>query len=303
MQVTEFPTLADHVRMLPAEGAGRHRQLNRIIDLHAAAEAAAALQTAAARSVHDAGVVRSVLTSAAAVLGGEVDDAAVHDRLREAVVSPEFLSLLPSWITELREIASLRPDTGACTLASALELWQWTTNHLRSGAVTGGESLAPAFDELAETLCPLLAARSLALEIASRPEADRLRTDLCHVHSAHAAAIAGARCAELVFGYRRHLVWDAEGCATCFAGEELDDLEAIIPGIASGARMAADVVESDGSHPAKAGPCAHFAGVEAFTRLRQKLDGCLTGARLARDGAAAAITSSIAVTTQSAGRA
>jgi hypothetical protein len=33
-----------------------------------------------------------------------------------------------------------------------------------------------------------------------------------------------------------------------------------------------------------------FAGLETFTRLRSKLDGCLTGSRLAKDRAAEALT-------------
>jgi hypothetical protein len=33
-----------------------------------------------------------------------------------------------------------------------------------------------------------------------------------------------------------------------------------------------------------------FTGLESFVRLRSKLDGCLTGARLAKDRAADALT-------------
>jgi hypothetical protein len=311
MQAIQFPSLAEHVRTLPAEGAGRDRQLHRLIDLHASAEAAAALQAAAARKREDAGVLARALTSAGAILGGtaadrglSTEDAPARDRLRDAVASPEFLSLLPDWIRELREVASTRPDTGACTLATALELWLWTMKHFRAGEGTRAESASQAIDELAEALCPLLAARYLALEVTAKaspgtPAEVELRADLCHVHAARASALAGAACAELVFGYRRHLVWDAEGCATCFAGDDLDDLEALMPGIASGARMSADVVEADGSHAAKRGPCARFDGVDTFMRLRNRLDGCLTGARIAKDRAAAAIARSTAATTPS----
>ncbi len=130
--------------------------------------------------------------------------------------------------------------------------------------------------------------------------------DLWHVYAAHAAAQVGATCAELVFGYRRHLVWDAEGCATCYDADELDGHEAMVPGFASGARMSADVIEADGSHSAKAGPCASFNGLDRFTQLRHRMDGCLTGARIARDRAAAAIArfaADTAVSTTSEGRA
>jgi hypothetical protein len=115
------------------------------------------------------------------------------------------------------------------------------------------------------------------------------RFDLCHVYAAHASVSAGATCAGLVFGYRCHLTWDAEGCATCYSSDDLDDLEAVIPGIASGARATIDIIEADGSHPAKRGPCARFDGVEPFVRLRERQDGCLSGARIAKERAAAAI--------------
>jgi hypothetical protein len=336
MQTIQLPSLADHVRSLPAEGAGRDRQLQRFVDLYASNEAAAALRAAVART--DEGVLAIVLKSADAVLasalanrGLSADDAVGRETLREAVVSPEFLSLLPDWIRELRQVASSRPDTGACTVASALELWLWTMNHFCTGEGARGESASQAVDELAGALCPLLAARCLALDLTTRtverssldgrgsfaalhpsgvppaqddtgasprPAADaELRSDLCHVHAARSSALAGAACAELVFGYRRHLVWDAEGCATCYGGDELDDLEALMPGIASGARMTTDVVEADGSHAAKSGPCARFEAVDPFMRLRNKLDGCLTGARIAKDRAASAIARSMAATT------
>jgi hypothetical protein len=50
------------------------------------------------------------------------------------------------------------------------------------------------------------------------------------------------------------------------------------------------VIESDGSHAHKAGPCVKIAGIEPFTRLRSRMDGCLAGSRLAKDRAARALT-------------
>jgi hypothetical protein len=279
------------------------RQLYRLIDLQAATEAAAALHAAAARTSQETGVIADILRSAeavqdgsAAVRGLQTGDPATIGRLRDAAASPEFLSLLPRWIGELRESASARPETGACTVASALELWLWTMNHFRAES---GRTLSAslAVEELAEALCPLLSARYLALEVTSTTSAEaELRIDLCHVYAARASAMAGAFCAELVFGYRRHLAWDAEGCATCYASDELDDLEAMMPGFASGAGVTLDVIDSNGSHPSKAGPCARFDGLAPFMRLRTRLDGCLTGARLARDHAAALIATSFKTT-------
>lgn len=50
------------------------------------------------------------------------------------------------------------------------------------------------------------------------------------------------------------------------------------------------MIEADGSHPAKAGPCAKAPGLLTYQRLRSKMDACLTGARLAKDRAAEALT-------------
>jgi hypothetical protein len=49
-------------------------------------------------------------------------------------------------------------------------------------------------------------------------------------------------------------------------------------------------VAADGSHPVKAGPCAQATGLETFSRLRTKLDRCLTGSRVSKDRAAEALT-------------
>jgi hypothetical protein len=283
MQATAFPSLAEEVRKLPSEGARRDRQVHRIIDTYAAAEAVAALHGAAERARIAGGFVATVLTSAEAILedGASLGDA--RDVLRAAVTSSEFQALLPVWMRELREGAAACPDTGACTVATALRVWSWSMQHLRA--------TPQAIDELIDTLCPLLAARSLALESqGSAPVTEAsLRRDLSHVYAARVSALAGATCAELVFGYRRHLVWDAEGCEACYAADELDDLEAMIPGMASGARTTPDVIEADGSHAAKEGPCVRFDGVDTFMKMRNRLDGCLTGARIAKDRAAAAI--------------
>jgi hypothetical protein len=211
-----------------------------------------------------------------------------HEQLRGAIASDAFLVLIPGWIADLREIAVTRPGTGACTVASALQLWLWTMNHFRQRVNYRETAIA----ELADSFAPLLAARCRILEIANGdggPANLQFATDLCHAHAARVVGAVGSICAELVLGYRRHLSWDAEGCGACYGAEALDELEGLIPGIASAARAHSDVIEANGSHAAKAGPCARFDGLETFTRLRARLDGCLTGARLAKDRAAAAL--------------
>ena len=81
-------------------------------------------------------------------------------------------------------------------------------------------------------------------------------TDLCHVQAARAAGEVGRICAELVFGYNRHPgVGYGRPARPATTADDLDALESLIPGIASVARGYTDVVEADGSHPPKAGPC------------------------------------------------
>lgn len=304
MGATTLSHLADHVRTLPAMGPARDRRIHQLIDDCAAAEAAAALKTAAQRANGDVGVLAQALRSAVALWDANLEPRTLADygeergRLHQAATSNEFVALIPLWIRELRKLAVTHPDTGACTLASTLELWWWTMDYFRFGEGARGEAGARAVHELADMAGPLLAARCLVLELAPQPAHGTpaevaWRTDLSHVHAAHTAARVGSGCAELVFGYRRHPRWDAEGCATCYSGDELDELDAVIPGIACGARATGDVIEADGSHASKAGPCAGFTGVDTFVRLRTRLDGCLTGARFARDRAASVLARSV----------
>lgn len=248
-------------------------EVQRVVDpdLQASMKATVALHAAAA---HGSGLAASVLSAADWLFAG-TNDAKVREELTAKIATPELIALTRTWIKELRTTASNVSGTGACTVATALHLWSWTAKHLPERAA-----------ELADILVPLLAARCFALDAANSNS--ELQKDLSHAYAAHAAAQAGAACAELVYGYRRHLTWDAEGCATCFNADDLDGLEAYMPGIGCGARTS-DVIEADGSHPIKEGPCAKFDGIEPFVRLRTRLDACLSGARIARDRAIAAL--------------
>jgi hypothetical protein len=295
----------DVLGSLPGDRLERLRALQRLAEDLAERESASALRTAGGR--HD-GPASEVLSIAAAVWDGECSlstrpaSVALARQLAQAILSPGFQATLSDWIVELRGIAETHPGSGACTIATAMQLWQWTLSHVQ--ASLDGEPRETATWELGSALCGLLAARSLVLEVVDErhaptrsnrsPEAATLFMDLSHVQAARAAGVAATRCAEVVFGYRQHQAWDAEGCAACYRADDLDALEGLVPGIASAARAYDEVIEADGSHEAKAGPCVRFAGVETFLRLRAKLDGCLTGARLARDRAAALLPAVVA---------
>jgi alkylation response protein AidB-like acyl-CoA dehydrogenase len=215
-----------------------------------------------------------------------------------------FLAQFRQWITEMRHIAADRPGTGACTLGTAMELWLFSLNHLQKANDGDGKSLYKGVRQgvtfpLADALCWILAARQLILDVIELetkgaenaslaeglPGFVAFYRDLCHVQSARAAGEVGRICAELVHGYTYHPKWDGENCG-CYSSEELDALECAAPGMAS-------VCEStgcNGERPRKAGPCVQFDGLETFQRMRMKLDGCLTGSRLAKDRAAQALT-------------
>jgi hypothetical protein len=295
MDTSIATTLADILRRLPEHGPQRELGLQRLIDVYAADEAISALRTAATGAYDTSGMMADVLAAASALWDGRgfaahghAADGVAREQLRRIVPSEAFLKLLPGWIAELRQVAAAHPGTGACTIATAMELWSWTIRHFQQA----GNRHEAAIAELAEVFCWLLAARCQAVAAAQHHAASgtlEFLADVCHVQTARSASVVGSTCAELVFGYRRHLSWDSEGCGSCYGADDLDELEGLMPGIASSARACSDVVESDGSHPAKAGPCAKFDGVEKFSRLRTRLDGCLTGARLARERAATAL--------------
>lgn len=156
---------------------------------------------------------------------------------------------------------------------------------------------------MADALCWLLASRFQILDLIELEQKGRenpalaeclpgtlqFLTDLCHVLAARAAGEVTRICSDLVFGYNRHPSWDAPG-QRAYEAETLEALEGVMPGMEACARAMGDVIEPDGSHAEKAGPCVRFAGMETFTSMRTKICGCGTGAALARDRAAASLS-------------
>ncbi len=201
---------------------------------------------------------------------------------------------VPQWIDEMRRIASRQPATGACAIATAMELWAWTFDRLRASQRGGVGDPGRAGDEpgeapdassvpVADALGLLLSARAFVLEVAEADDA--LLVDMCHAHVVRTCGEVGRTCAELVFGSLRHPAWEADS-NICYHAADLEMLEQYVPGLASCARAYSDVIEADGSHPDKAGPCVRFEGFEEFLRLRTRLDGCLAGGFIARQRAA-----------------
>ncbi|MDE3186645.1 MAG: acyl-CoA/acyl-ACP dehydrogenase [Acidobacteriota bacterium] len=232
----------------------------------------------------------------------EGPEAVQRRQLSVTMTSEVFLAQFRVWTAEMRRIASTRLGTGACTLASAMQMWHWTLNHLQKATDADGNKLYHGQRQgvtfpLADALCWLLASRSQildVLELETQGGNDpvvaeglagtvQFLSDLCHTQAAQAAGEVQRICAELVFGYNRHPAWDEAGHPGCFLASELEEYEETMPGISA---FAVDVLGADGRHPQKAGPCADCGGNSDFLRLQNKLATCLTGSRLAKDRAA-----------------
>ena len=196
----------------------------------------------------------------------------------------------------MRRIAVKRPGTGACTLASAMELWAWTFRHLQEARDAEGK---PVFRDkrqgatfaMADALCWLLAAHCQILDVleleprggglartgrsrerfSGPPRDDWLGT--C-VSSPISVTCRRPRPPERSGGSARNSSSATRDTrvgtrnAPAVFGGRMDAFEGVIPGISVGARITGDVVEDDGSHVDKAGPCVRFAGLYEFMRRR-----------------------------------
>ena len=232
----------------------------------------------------------------------EGPEAVQRRQLTIVMASEIFEAQFRSWTKEMRHIASEHPGTGACTLASAMNLWLWTLGYLQKTTDPAGNKLYHGQRQgvtfpLSDALCWLMASRAQVLDLlelkakgGNDPVAAeglegtlQFLSDLCHTQAAAAAGEVSRICGELVFGYNCHPSWNEEEHRNCFLAGELDEFEETMPGISA---MAVDVLAADGSHPQKAGPCAGCAGSSEFLRLQNQLTTCLSGSRLAKDRAA-----------------
>ena len=236
----------------------------------------------------------------------EGPEAVQRRQLTVTMTSEVFLAQFRAWTTEMRRIASSRPGTGACTLASAMQMWLWTLNHLQKATDPTGDKLYHGQRQgvtfaLSDALCWLVASRYQildVLELEARGPGDpvaaeglegtvQFLSDLCHTQAAQAAGEVSRICAELVFGYNCHPSWDEKEPRSCFLASELEELEGTMPGISA---MAVDVLAADGTHPQKAGPAPVAPASSDFLRMQNRLTACLTGSRLAKDRAAETVS-------------
>ena len=149
----------------------------------------------------------------------EGPEAVQRRQLSVTMTNEVFLAQFKQWIKDLRLIASRQPATGACTLASSMELWVWTLRHLLGAGDADGRPLYRNQRQgvtfpMADALCWLLASRFQILDAEELREkgpsnpslAEGLPgtvaffSDLCHVEAARAAGEVARICSELVFG-------------------------------------------------------------------------------------------------------
>ena len=71
----------------------------------------------------------------------EGPEAVQRRQLSVTMTNEVFLAQFRQWIEEMRGIASSHPGTGACTLATAMQMWLWTLLHLQDATDADGTKL------------------------------------------------------------------------------------------------------------------------------------------------------------------
>jgi alkylation response protein AidB-like acyl-CoA dehydrogenase len=193
----------------------------------------------------------------------EGPEAVQRRQLSVTMTNSLFITQFEGWISDLTELGSAHPGTGACAISSAMELWLWTLRHLQNTTDANGAKLYQSNRHgitfpLADALCWLVASRQQILDVIVLGTAGAMEpavaeelpgtfaffSDLCHVQAARASGETARICSELILGYNQQ--------------------------------------------PTE--PAA-ITSLQTFFSLRSKLDGCLYGFGLAKDRAAHALTS------------
>ncbi|MBW1878198.1 MAG: acyl-CoA/acyl-ACP dehydrogenase [Deltaproteobacteria bacterium] len=197
----------------------------------------------------------------------EGPEAVQRRQLGITMANPFFLVQFDQWVGELKRIDAETPDAGAGTLATAMGMWRWTFDHLRRTRDPDGAKLFHGSRQgvtfpLADALCWLVASRQQILDV--RELAAR--------------------------GHENPVV--AEGLPGTL--QFLSDLCHIQAARAAGevGRICAGLVYGYHRHAAgdAAESCAVCEGLEGFQQLRNQVDCGLTGAQLAKDRAAQALS-------------
>lgn len=129
-----------------------------------------------------------------------------------AMTDAHFLAEFQKWTGEIDELAARAPRAGMRSLAEGMRLWQWTLEQLRQQVDERGVRLFCDARQgvtfaMAEALCELLAARSLALDVLGLDRSPRGREfaalfgDLSILAAGRSASHASQTCTEVLGGY------------------------------------------------------------------------------------------------------
>jgi hypothetical protein len=131
-----------------------------------------------------------------------------------AMTGARFLAGFEPWTQSIERAAERLPQAGLPALAEGMRLWHWTLQRLRErvdgrGAKLYCDARQGVSFAMADALCELLAARSMALDLlqAERNFAGRdqqivsVFSDLLAVAAGRAASRCAQICTDLLFGY------------------------------------------------------------------------------------------------------
>jgi hypothetical protein len=191
--------------------------------LFSSSHVAESLRQAAACSERDAPIALNGLLMDAQIEDMYMGPSALQRRMvSAAMIDASFLAEFQEWTTALDEIAKRLPSAGMRSLAAGMRLWQWTLERLREhtdarGARQFCDARQGVTFAMADALCGVLAARSLALDVLEMercsPGKDGagIFRDLSILAAGRAAAHAEQICVEVLCGYaERFPVSDAE---------------------------------------------------------------------------------------------
>ena len=173
------------------------------------------LQQVAARDEHGAQETTDLHSR---LIDAQIEDmymgpAALQRRLVSvAMTDTRFLAEFQKWTGEMDALAAQAPQAGMRSLAEGMRLWQWTLEQLRQQVDARGVRLFCDARQgvtfaMAEALCELLAARSLALDVLEmdrNPQGRELAAlfgDLSILAAGRSAARTSQTCTELLSGY------------------------------------------------------------------------------------------------------
>jgi hypothetical protein len=140
---------------------------------------------------------------------------ALQRRLVSATMTgARFLADFLQWTVQMDALAERLPRAGMRSLAEGMRLWHWTLERLRQQADARGARLYCDARQgvtfaMADALCGLLAARSLALDVMEMEsvrsplysECSSIFVDLSILAAGRAASRTAQTCVDLLFGY------------------------------------------------------------------------------------------------------